>query len=95
MFTPSYWFGEFRSSVASTGQDSGAEPVLVGYTSNADNTQQAATLAKNGSSDSSPSNDITHDETDPLVVGGNQPYLDYGASGVPALRIENLSKVSS
>ena len=42
------------------------------------------------------SQDPTREETDPLVFSSkNQPYLDYGASGVPALRIDNLSKVSS
>ena len=69
------------------------------YVSTTDRTQPAAAAAtlheKNDSSDSLASNNVTGEERDPLVVSSrNRPYLDYGASGVPALRIENLSKVS-
>ena len=55
----------------------------------------AASHEKNDSSDSLASNDATSEENKPLVVSSrNRPYLDYGASGMPALRIETLSKVS-
>lgn len=76
----------------------------VSYASNVDKPKSAtmskpksATMPdKNGSTDSLESRDPTREETDPLVISSrNQPYLDYGASGVPALRIENLSKVST
>jgi len=57
-------------------------------------TVAAATLhEENDSSDSL--NDSTNEEKNPLVNSSkNRPYLDYGASGMPALRIENLKKVS-
>ena len=58
--------------------------------------QPAATAAVSHekSSDSLASNDMTGEESKPLVSSRNQPYLDYGATGMPALRIETLSKVS-
>ena len=68
----------------------------VSYASNVDKPKSAPTPDKNGSTDSLGSHDPTHEETDPLVFSSrNQPYLDYGASGVPALRIDSLSKVSN
>ena len=68
----------------------------VSYASNVDKPKSATMPDKNGSTDSLESRDPTREETDPLVISSrNQPYLDYGASGVPALRIENLSKVST
>ena len=87
--TPSYWFGEFDCVSTRQPLDYSAS---VSYTSSADKPKkEASSPTKNGSSDSLESND----ETDPLVVSSrNQPYLDYGASGTPALRLENLSKVS-
>lgn len=85
--TPSYWFGEFDCVSTRQPLDYSAS---VSYTSSADRPKkETASPTKNGSSDSLESND----ETDPLVVSSrNQPYLDYGASGTPALRLENLSK---
>ena len=69
------------------------------YASTIDKAQPAAAAAlseKHDSSDSLASNDdMTGEERDPLVITSrNRPYLDYGASGTPALSIKNLSKVS-
>lgn len=99
--TWSYWFGEFKSNgtIARLGAVAPPVPasnVTVTFTPTNDNDDLPSSQAKNNSSGSLQSGEVTHEqETAPLVISPkNQPYLDYGASGTPALRIENLSKVS-
>ena len=76
-----------------------SEGITSGYASTIGGAQPAAAAPvsheKSNSLGSLALNDITSEESKPLVVSSrNQPYLDYGATGMPALRIENLSKVS-
>ena len=90
-FTPSYWFGEFKSA-SITLSNTPFDGAVYASTANSPRPAAATLHKKDDSSDSL--NDSTNEEKNPLVNSSkNRPYLDYGASGMPALRIENLKKV--